>query len=1102
MKNNTDSYFSQSNLWTEQIAPYQEQVLADILSILPSDITSILDVGCGNGLITNQLPESLKVVGLDRSEEALKYVQKETIVGDILNLPLEDQSFDLVICNDVLEHLTTKEREQALKELARVSRKYILITVPFLEDLNQGMTKCADCGKYYHINHHLASFDLDTTGKFFDNFNYHCIRQILSGDIWYGEPPEIVLTRRLLSDLAPTETPVCLHCGSQKIMPSQDSNDVVAPLIAKLCLNNPSLLDWHNRRTECISLFSQVDIINNIAPDNLTEGFIDQNNHEVYVTSEVVNNNEIFFNKKEIYYHTFLPRISRLPYYYVNTVSLDNKGIKLAAGQNLLLGFFCGSNEEKINFNFSGFAHEQSTIVITKYDDLQGYILPVTKQINHQFFISLEFPFSLSSYGFLLEISVLEGNISITDATLKNVKFDQVTVYHDQERKARFWRIIGDPQNIQNIIDISLPIYGEAIIAQGWQNQIQIRKTNPIVNYSVLENQANTDFSYLSILSQEIRNKDKLNINIQHQNQQLQNQNQQLQNQNQQLQNQNQQLQNQNQQLQNQNQQLQNQEQQLQNQNQQLQNQNQQLQNQEQQLQHQNQQLQNQNQQLQHQEQQLQNILENLSQEIKQKNHLINQLQTKYEKTLLRRIRRKILSFGLGRYLSFENFKQQILNSIEPNVIDTKWAELRAKNKLFLMICHDQNIDRRIIQQATTLIENGWQGKIICLSFDNEDHLEEYEDISIHRIGLAKIVPDCPVYWRYQNRQRLINWWGRSFPLLSKINWFYYKVQSRLEYQGTHSGYPLPFDFIFYITAKHYPADIIIAHDLPALKAAHKIAKEWKAYLGYDAHELYYEQNVFSEKKKKFMRQTEEELIKECDIVFTVNLSIADEMASRYQIETPNVLLNAIDPPQDFDQEFLSNNLRDYFKLAKDQKILLFQGGLEKNRNLENLVQAMSHVKVSNLVLVFMGNGSLKKTLESLARKYDLTTKVFFKEAVPQAELIYWTASADIGIIPYPHVDLNTYYCTPNKLFEFIQAQLPIIANNSPELKRFVHDNGFGKVGSMKNPRQIARLIDDFVTDDQAIEKAQENLSNNFHKFSWSCEKLNYLKQLKILSLK
>ena len=1018
--NQTQSYFSQSNLWTEQIAPYQEQVLADILAILPLDITSILDVGCGNGLITNQLPESLKVVGLDRSEEALKYVQKETIVGDILNLPLDDQSFDLLICNDVLEHLTTEEREQALKELARVSRKYILITVPFLEDLNQGMTKCADCHKYYHINHHLASFDLDITRKFFDNFNYHCIRQILSGDIWYGEPPEIVLTRRLLLDLPPTETPVCLHCGSQEIMPSQDSNDVVAPLIAKLCLNNPSLLDWHSRRTECISLFSKVGIINNIAPDNLTEGFIDQNNHEVYLTSEVVNNNEIFFNKKYLYSHTFLPRISRLPYYHVNTVSLDQKGIKLKTGQNLLLGFFCGSNEEKINFNFSGFAHEQSTIVITKYDDLQGYILPVRKQINNQFFISLEFPFSLSSYGVLLEISVLEGNISLTDARLTNVKFDQVTVYHNQERKARFSRIIGVQQNIQNIIDISLPIYGESIIDQGWENQIQIRKTNPIINYSVLENQANTDFSYLSILSQEIRNK----------NQQLQNI----------------------------------------------------LENLSQEIKQKN-----------HLINQLQNILENLSQEIKQKNHLINQLQTKYEQTLLRRIKRKILSFGVGQYFSLENFKQQILNSIEPNVIDTKWAELSGGKKLFLMICHDQNIDRRIIQQATTLIENGWNGKIVCLSFDNEDHLEEHEGIPVHSIGLAKIISDCPVYWRYQNRQRLISWWGRNFNVLSKINWLFYKIDLFLTYRSrAYVGYPLSFDAVFHETSKHYQSDIIIAHDLPALKTAAILSQKWNIPLVYDAHELYSEQKAFSSKQRNLLDDREKEYAKDCTRIITVSPSFAKVIAHKNNVPLPEVILNVTQKNSAINQQDrLFNKL---LNLPNEHKIILYQGGVSHNRNLEVLVRGFIQVKQDDVHLVFLGPTEPK--LERLLKKISgnlLDKNIHFIPPVSQAELLRYTTSADFGVIPYPPCDLNTKCCMPNKMFEYIQASLPILANDLLEVGRIFNQiGGGGMITDLNTPTTVKQGIDVMLK--RNLQEDRKKLSEAREQFSWSTEKVKYIK--------
>ena len=51
----------------------------------------------------------------------------------------------------------------------------------------------------------------------------------------------------------------------------------------------------------------------------------------------------------------------------------------------------------------------------------------------------------------------------------------------------------------------------------------------------------------------------------------------------------------------------------------------------------------------------------------------------------------------------------------------------------------------------------------------------------------------------------------------------------------------------------------------------------------------------------------------------------------------------------------------------------------------------------------------------------------------------------------------------------------------------------------MKNPHEITKLIDIFVTDSNGFQKNKENLSNNCYNFSWSCEKINYLKQLKTL---
>ncbi|OGH09014.1 MAG: hypothetical protein A2152_01985 [Candidatus Levybacteria bacterium RBG_16_35_6] len=99
-------------------------------------INSILDVGCGEGFTLKRLKQKAignKFTGVDSSKEAITLGKKENPnldlrVGDIYNLKFKDNSFDLVLCMEVLEHL--KEPEKALAELKRTSKKYLLLSVP------------------------------------------------------------------------------------------------------------------------------------------------------------------------------------------------------------------------------------------------------------------------------------------------------------------------------------------------------------------------------------------------------------------------------------------------------------------------------------------------------------------------------------------------------------------------------------------------------------------------------------------------------------------------------------------------------------------------------------------------------------------------------------------------------------------------------------------------------------------------------------------------------------------------------------------------------------------------------------------------------------
>jgi glycosyltransferase involved in cell wall biosynthesis/SAM-dependent methyltransferase len=207
-------YFEQSELWGKQPEPYQAQVLADMLDILPSDVSSVLDVGCGDGLITNALPLSVKVVGLDPSEHALEHVRRETRCGSITELPFEDRSFDLVMTTDVLEHLPPDVLARAVQQLTRVARRYVLVCVPHREQFRANFTRCARCGHTYHINHHQRSWAEHDLVRGLMPAHWRALEVRYTGLFRPHDDPSVELRHRL--DLWNAwDGAVCTACGSK-----------------------------------------------------------------------------------------------------------------------------------------------------------------------------------------------------------------------------------------------------------------------------------------------------------------------------------------------------------------------------------------------------------------------------------------------------------------------------------------------------------------------------------------------------------------------------------------------------------------------------------------------------------------------------------------------------------------------------------------------------------------------------------------------------------------------------------------------------------------------------------------------------------------------
>lgn len=115
------------------ISLFYTYVLKELKALQPD---TILDVGCGEGFTLRKLKDAKigkKLEGIEYLDRAIELGKKEnpdiTIKkGTIYTLPYKDNSFDVVVCTEVLEHL--EEPEKALQELIRVSKKHILLTVP------------------------------------------------------------------------------------------------------------------------------------------------------------------------------------------------------------------------------------------------------------------------------------------------------------------------------------------------------------------------------------------------------------------------------------------------------------------------------------------------------------------------------------------------------------------------------------------------------------------------------------------------------------------------------------------------------------------------------------------------------------------------------------------------------------------------------------------------------------------------------------------------------------------------------------------------------------------------------------------------------------
>lgn len=235
-------YWEQPEVWGEELNELDRVRIPRTLAMIPDRVRTILEVGCGNGRLSNRVPPRFKVIGMDVSRTAVRFVKTNKVIGDSHRVPLADRSVDLVICADVLEHLPDDILMMTVRELQRVARRYLLIGVPYKEPYRAASFECSACGRVSNKFGHLRSFDCGSLDRLFPGCT-------LVTTAFVGGPRPYVNQALLWGQQRLGRAywvggwkAVCPACGHTQHEPLPRT--VLQKIIGKACYLANEMLDW------------------------------------------------------------------------------------------------------------------------------------------------------------------------------------------------------------------------------------------------------------------------------------------------------------------------------------------------------------------------------------------------------------------------------------------------------------------------------------------------------------------------------------------------------------------------------------------------------------------------------------------------------------------------------------------------------------------------------------------------------------------------------------------------------------------------------------------------------------------------------------------
>ncbi|MBP6334003.1 MAG: glycosyltransferase [Bacteroidia bacterium] len=287
--------------------------------------------------------------------------------------------------------------------------------------------------------------------------------------------------------------------------------------------------------------------------------------------------------------------------------------------------------------------------------------------------------------------------------------------------------------------------------------------------------------------------------------------------------------------------------------------------------------------------------------------------------------------------------------------------------------------------------------------------------------------------------------------------------------------------------------DVLLANDLDTLPANFIISRIKGIPLYYDSHEYF--TGVPELEQRSFVRSVwkwlERKMLPHIKHVYTVNDSIANLYKQEYKIDP--VVIRNLPMRESVSYEEKS---KEELGFPPYKKILLFQGaGINMHRGAEEMVLAMK--KLDDFILVFIGSGDVIDFLKSQVSELGLNERVIFFPKMPLDKLRQFTRKADLGLSLDKDTNINYRFSLPNKLFDYIQAGVPVLASDLPEVRKVVDQYQIGKILVSLDPEQIAKAINDVFNNERQFAVWKENLKFAAEELCWEKEEIRFLEIFK-----